>query len=283
MTMLGTGVDGTVLLVNNSNGMDGECNSLQALTPPVLWTVGAVRGAVFGDVTGDGNDDAIVVLANGSAVVVPALQSGALSTPMRVADGVVDALLVATDSNGDSGSGVPNVLLLSANGTASLVSLNVSTSSITVSPSQSFASVASGTGVSVGAVVTAVALDVSGDAHVDVLLVTMSGCYVVVGGADGLWSSVASAPSDAQPLCASARAVAAGDVNSDGAVDVVLCGPSGLGGGGSHVGVLLGMGSGRGSGSGLVYASSASASLGECANTRSRGFIPCAAPRPWAK
>ena len=84
---------GTVVLVGTMNGTDVSCNDSPQRLPPTLVTpydgVGIAARVLLFDGNGDGNEDVLALLANGSVGVSFGSRNGSDLSSLRFADFVV--------------------------------------------------------------------------------------------------------------------------------------------------------------------------------------------------
>ena len=192
--------------------------------PAVAAAAATAVSLASGDVNSDGLDDVVAVLANGTVVVI---------------DGVslsLGAELLTTVPSGSLESGAHTVVVLDANGdglldvliggTPSASSLLLSSASGTLAPDAATSAALA----SVGTILAATTADVDSNGAVDVFVATSTGCYVLTSTRlTGLPAGplfTASADSCSGLVFTDPR-IAAGDLDSDGDVDVLVCGTGG--------------------------------------------------------
>ena len=215
---------GTLLLTDNVNGSDGDCNHSPVRIPAVFGVSAA--SVAFGDVNGDGWQDVVaaapsvgngvtVMLNNGSNVFVNSSTSGVGPvTQVTVFDANVDGAVDVLTLSSSSPSG--NALLIGG-GEGTLSAASAMSSMLR----------------SVGTVASASVFDCTGDGWVDmVVLDGGGGITLLVNSGDGSVSYVDSGVGRGLSVSAMSFSVsgstvqsfAAGDIDGDGDVDVVTFG-----------------------------------------------------------
>ena len=214
---------GTIVMSNTRTGMDVMCSDASARLPALLVSpnegAGAIAAVSVADMNGDGAVDVVARLANGT--VVAARNDGRFnfSTSPSVTLSRTASCSAVWDVNGD---GLVDVVVWNVSGGAvSVWRSNGSSMTSSATDSVGIPGVSSGgtTVVSVGVA------DLSGDGVLDAVIASTS--------SSGLWAGMTTSSTNFQDVTATqssglfsssaSTCVVLGDVNSDGAVDVLMC------------------------------------------------------------
>ena len=219
--MVSFGPLGTAAMPATRTGTDVGCNDAMQRLPPVM-SGGAIGSFIFADMNGDGAVDVVGQLVNGS--VVAGVNDGQFnfskSPPAVLSRDGVAVTVWDVDSDGRV-----DVVVWSGNGSAEVLLNNGPSHALTTFPDLSLVTArpALPTG---GGVAVAIA-DVNNDGVRDVAIASGSGSRLWLGAVDGSFVDVSASNTAARFQTSPASCIAVGDVNSDGAIDVLVCERSG--------------------------------------------------------
>ena len=214
---------GTIVMSNTRTGMDVMCSDAPARLPSLLVSpndgAGVIAAVAVADVNGDGAVDVVARLANGT--VVAARNDGRFnfSTSPSVTLSRTASCSAVWDVNGD---GLVDVVVWNVSGGA--VGVWRSNGSL-MSSSATYGFGIPGVGSGGATVVSVGVADLSGDGVLDIVIASTSssGLWVGVTTSSGSFQDVTATQSPALFSSSASTCVVLGDVNSDGAVDVLMC------------------------------------------------------------
>ena len=215
---------GTIVMSNTRTGMDVMCSDAAARLPSLLVSpsggAGVIAAVAVADTNGDGAMDVVARLVNGT--VVAARNDGRFnfsSTPFVTLSRNASCSAV-WDVNAD---GLVDAVVWDFAGGVSVWRSNGST----MSSSSTYGAGIPGVGSGSSTAVVGVGLtDLSGDGVLDAVVASTSSSLLWAGvttSSSSTFRDVTSAQSPALFSSAASTCVVLGDVNSDGAVDVLMC------------------------------------------------------------